>query len=302
MKEKKKITAGSVLRFLVLIAALCVFVYAAYNLYQIYHEYQAGEDEYNNLAEKYVTTPTPAQTAGETADTTDAAGGLVDPEPPITVDFASLQAQNPDIVGWIYVEAVPGINYPILQGEDNEYYLHHTFERVKNTSASIFLDYQNTADFSDSNTIVYGHNMKNGSMFGLLRNLFDQKTFDENPYIWILTPKGNYRYEIFSVYETSTDSATYTLFGGGGQEFKSYLEKCKGNSVVSNEAAFTGEEKAITLSTCTGNDATRRVVQAKCISIAQPVAAATPTPVPDDLDDIEEVRDETSREMHYDEN
>lgn len=99
-------------------------------------------------------------------------------------------------------------------------------------------------------------------MFGLLKKMRDQSVYDESPYIWILTPSGDYLYEVFSACEVSANDEVYTLFSAGGEEFKSYLEKMQAKSDVVNDMTFTGDEYIITLSTCTGNDATRCVVQA----------------------------------------
>lgn len=271
-KEKKKKTAGSILLDLILVIAIGVMIFAGYNLYKIFSEYKEGEEEYEGLQQyvQEVVTPTPS---AETDTDTDPEP-VIDPETglpieaqevatcPIAVNFEQLKAVNPDIVGWIYIEAIPNISYPIVQGTDNEYYLKHTVEKTKNSSASIFLDYQNSPDFTDANTIIYGHNMKNQSMFGLLKNMRDQSVYDESPYIWILTPSGDYRYEVFSACEVSANDEVYTLFSVGGEEFKAYLEKMQANSDVVNDMTFTGNEYIITLSTCTGNDATRCVVQA----------------------------------------
>ena len=106
-------------------------------------------------------------------------------------------------MGWIYVEAVPDINYPIVHGKDNETYLHRTYEKNYNFAGTIFVDYENKGDFSDCNTIVYGHNMKNGSMFAQLKKFTqDEETYKKSKYFWIFTPEKNYRYEIISAYTT----------------------------------------------------------------------------------------------------
>ena len=93
---------------------------------------------------------------------------------PPEVDFEELQKMNSDVIGWIEVEAIPEISYPIVRGEDNDYYLHRTFKKANNSAGSIFVDYRNGQYFGDCNTIVYGHNMKNGSMFGKLKWLTEK--------------------------------------------------------------------------------------------------------------------------------
>ena len=254
-KPKKK---GDIILTLALIVAVAVFCFAAYNLFHIYTEYKKGTDEYNNIEQMAVTERDPESTE-EVSDTEQ---GL---QPPFDVDFAALQGVNPDVVGWIYIEALDGISYPVVQGEDNEEYLHTTYENNYNFAGTIFIDYENSRDFTDCNTLVYGHNMKNGSMFGRLKNFSeDQTTYEKSKYFWIFTPEKDYRYEIISAYTTGVNSDTYTLFKGPGDEFQEYLDTIKGYSEIeTDDTELTIKDRIVTLSTCTGNDATRYVVQGR---------------------------------------
>ena len=258
-KAKKKKTAGDYVLTLVLIVAVVVFCYAAFNLYHIYTEYKKGTDEYNSISEMAVTERDP-----------DASEDLGQPEEqqpvaPINVDFASLKSINDDVIGWIYVEALDGVSYPVVRGTDNDQYLHLTYEKNYNFAGTIFIDYENKADFSDCNTLVYGHNMKNGSMFGQLKNFSkDDSAYNKSKYFWIFTPEKNYRYEIISAYTTPVNSDTYTLFKGPGQEFVDYMNKIVSYSDIKTTPGELGvEDKIVTLSTCTGNESTRYVVQGK---------------------------------------
>ena len=234
-KPKKKKKAGDVFLTIVLIAAICVFCYAAYNLYHIYTEYKKGSDEYNAIAQMAVTERDPDQDS--TSESEEAAG----PDgpalkAPLDIDFDSLRSINTDVIGWIYVEALDGVSYPVVKGTDNDQYLHLTYEKNYNFAGTIFIDYENKADFSDCNTLVYGHNMKNGTMFG----------------------------QIISAYTTAVNSDTYTLFKGPGQEFVDYMNKIVSYSDVKTTPGELGvDDKIVTLSTCTGNESTRYVVQGK---------------------------------------
>ena len=256
-QPKKKKTAGDIVLTVVLIAAICVFCYAGYNLFHIYTEYKKGTDEYNEIAQMAVTE---RDRDGEEAGPS--AGEL---KAPMNIDFASLKSVNDDVVGWIYVEAVPDINYPIVHGKDNETYLHRTYEKNYNFAGTIFVDYENKRDFSDCNTLVYGHNMKNGTMFGQLKNFSkDDSAYNKSKYFWIFTPEKTYRYEIISAYTTAVNSDTYTLFKGPGQEFVDYMNKIVSYSDVKTTPGELGvDDKIVTLSTCTGNESTRYVVQGK---------------------------------------
>lgn len=255
--EQKKKKKSDVLLTIALIAAIVVFCYAAFNLYHIYTEYKKGTDEYNQIEEMAVTE--------RDADSAEVAGPNAQLKPPIEVDFDKLKSVNEDVVGWIYVDALPDISYPIVKGKDNQTYLHQTYEKNYNFAGTIFVDYENSGDFSDCNTLVYGHNMKNGSMFGHLKKFReDDKLYKQDKYFWILTPERNYRYEIISAYTTSVNSDTYTLFKGPGEEFEKYLETIKGYSEIqTDDTDLTIKDKIVTLSTCTGNESTRFVVQGK---------------------------------------
>ena len=179
---------------------------------------------------------------------------------PLTVDFASLQAINPDVKGWLYIEALD-ISYPIVKGEDNEEYLHTTYEGNSNYAGSIFVDYQNNDNFSDCNTIVYGHNMKNQSMFGKLKQFKEQEKYKDSVYFWILTPEGDYRYQAFSAFYTDAISDAYTLFSGPGESFTQYQADMAARSEVPLEVpAMDQNSKIVTLSTCAARDSSRRFV------------------------------------------
>ncbi len=109
----------------------------------------------------------------------------------ITVDFDALLEINPDVIGWLYCPDTV-INYPLVQGEDNDYYLHRLINGTPNNNGTLFVDEQNSAGFSDENTVIYGHHMRNGSMFGYLENYEQQSYYEAHPVVYLLTPEGNY--------------------------------------------------------------------------------------------------------------
>ena len=266
-----------------LIVAIAVFCYAAFNLYHIYTEYKKGTDEYNQIEEMAVTE--------RDADSAEVAGPSAQIKPPIEVDFDKLKSVNEDVVGWIYVDALPDISYPIVKGKDNQTYLHQTYEKNYNFAGTIFVDYENSGDFSDCNTLVYGHNMKNGSMFGHLKKFReDDKLYKQDKYFWILTPERNYRYEIITAYTTGVNSDTYTLFKGPGEEFEKYLETIKGYSEIqTDDTDLTIKDRIVTLSTCTGNESTRFVVQGKRVDAEDADGAATNTDSTADEENTDEI-------------
>lgn len=281
--EQKKKKKGDVLLTIALIAAIVVFCYAAFNLYHIYTEYKKGTDEYNQIEEMAVTE--------RDADSAEVAGPNAQLKPLIEVDFDKLKSVNEDVVGWIYVDALPDISYPIVKGKDNQTYLHQTYEKNYNFAGTIFVDYENSGDFSDCNTLVYGHNMKNGSMFGHLKKFReDDRLYKQDKYFWILTPERNYRYEIISAYTTGVNSDTYTLFKGPGEEFEKYLETIKGYSEIqTDDTDLTIKDKIVTLSTCTGNESTRFVVQGKRVDAEDADGAAANTGSTADEENTDEI-------------
>lgn len=169
---------------------------------------------------------------------------------PIEVDFAALQEKNPEIIGWIYCYDSP-INYPICQGKDDEYYLSHSYDKKESKSGSIFLEAQNFCDFSDANSILYGHHMKNGSMFATLSCWAEQSYYEEHPYMWLLTPEHTYRIDIFSGYMTDATSDTYSVFRNYGGQMQAYLQQVVANSDFGTDVDVSDtESRFVVLSTC----------------------------------------------------
>lgn len=272
-KKRSRKNTGGILWKLIFIVALGVFIFSAYQLVTIYMEYKEGEDEYSEVAlqmlkpaeEKEPVSPETAKSLRISED-----GEILQPEQPLTsppeVDWEALQAINPDVIGWLVVEGVPSISYPLLQGEDNSYYLHRTVKETYNFAGSIFIDYMNKPDFSDCNTIIYGHNMKNGSMFGYLKLLYEREQYKDSRYIWVATPGENYLYEIFSMQKAESTSEVYTLFSEHDEAFGAYIERMETQSLVDvGVEELNQEDSMITLSTCTSDDNVRFVVQARWV-------------------------------------
>ncbi len=270
-KKKKKKKGGPVNAILTLGILLCVGViaYSGYKLISTHLAYQEGENEYSSLLQYTTQTHTkeqeekpedPGEPPIEAVTGDSAEDGDPEDVPPIQVDFAALRKMNPDIVGWLYIGALD-ISYPVVQGTDNEYYLHRTFEGKDNFAGSIFVECQNSGDWSDCNTIVYGHNMKNQTMFGKLNFLQEWEKYQEHMDFWILTPEGDYRYEIFNAQYTDAYSDVYTLFSGPGEAFLEYLDKMQSQAQISLPAReFSENDRIVTLSTCASSQGDERYV------------------------------------------
>ena len=186
-----------------------------------------------------------------------------------TIDLEALRAVNPDVIGWIHIPDTQ-INYPLMQGQDNDYYLHRTWEGNENVAGSIFLEHRSSSDLMDFNTIVYGHNMKNGSMFAGIRAYRDAEFWQEHPYVYILSDLGVYRYEVFSSYLAATDSKTYGLSFLSQKTRISFLENARENSMIQTGIEPATTDRVLTLSTCSGGSyANRWVVHARLKMIQQ---------------------------------
>ena len=195
---------------------------------------------------------------------------------PISVDFAAIRAVNEDVLGWIYCPDT-AINYPVLQGTDNDQYLHHTYDGSYAYSGSIFVEATNSRDLLDSNTIIYGHHMRNGSMFGGLDQWEEQDYYEEHPIIWLLTPEQDYKIEILSAYTTSGYSVeTYTIFRGPCLELDEYLETNMAKSVIDTGVQPEEGARYVLLSTCSRDfEDARFVIHGKLV----PVESAGGTPI-----------------------
>lgn len=167
---------------------------------------------------------------------------------PIIVDFDVLCRGNQDIVGWLYC-ADSIINYPVVQGDDNDYYLHHLLDESENSSGTLFVDFRNAEDFSDWHTIIYGHNMRNDTMFGTLTEYSSQEYYDAHPVMYLLTPMQNYKIELVAGYVTSFNSEIYGI-KNCIEERNTLLQTALDKSDFKSAADINDDDQLITLSTC----------------------------------------------------
>lgn len=205
---------------------------------------------------------------------TDASGEAVEllpPQyPPLAIDMELLREMNGDFRGWFYFPAVE-VSYPVVQGEDNNYYLKHSFEGEKSNSGSIFMDCGAASDWSDRNTFVFGHNMRDGSMFGTFKKLVDDPSLlDANPRFYIYTEDKVYTYEIFSYYMTKSDSNRYMVFTSD-ENYDKYTGWAVENSNYAFDVDLTERPNIVSLSTCYGSAGTsRRVLIHGVLTLTEP--------------------------------
>lgn len=187
--------------------------------------------------------------------------------PFINVDFNELKNKNPDTVGWIKVNGTK-VNYPIVQTTDNSYYLDHSFNKARNAGGWIYADFRANFNNFEKNTIIYGHNLTNRTMFGSL--VETQKSYwytnPDNKYIKISTPSSNTVWAIFSVY-TINPEIEYLRTNFENHNYQEFLNKMKARSIYDFGIEVTENDKILTLSTCNDAGTKRIVVQAKMVTI-----------------------------------
>ncbi len=248
-----------------IIALICLglgLTCGAIGIYKYIEEKNAGK-EYEKLQQEVVKEePKPVEEP--------------EPEPESTVeipiDFAALQQQNPDVYAWIQVPGTE-VDYPILQSSnDNTYYLNHTIDGEEKKEGAIFTENYNTKTFEDPNTVIYGHDMKNGSMFQSIHKYMDRSFFDNNRDIVIYMPDQILRYKIFAAYLTDNRHLLMNYNFWSKDEYQQYLNSIFSmrdmNAFIDTSTEVTTEDKIITLSTCYAGISTQRyLVQAVLVSI-----------------------------------
>ncbi len=244
MEQKKKRRKGAkILRGFLLLLFLGIFVFSGWKVLTIYREYHTGSSTYDRLAENVVQhpeAPLPEPSA--------------QPEEPrrlplLEVDFEALAGVNADVVAWLSAEN-ESLDYPVVQGEDNDYYLNHLFDGTQNKNGSVFMDWRNATDFSDQNTLIYGHNMNNGTMFACLLDYSSQEYYEENPRLILVTPEESYYLYAFSGYVTGPVSEVYQMQYASEEEYAAYLEEIRRNSDFVSDVEVSTQDRIVTLSTC----------------------------------------------------
>ena len=187
--------------------------------------------------------------------------------PFMNVNFTDLLAKNPDTVGWIKIEGTK-VNYPVVQAKDNDYYLHHAFNGSSNAAGWIFADYRVNFKEFGKNTIIYGHNMNNKTMFGSVPSMLNNSYLNNsaNYYIKISTPSSNSVWKVFSIY-TIEPEVYYLKTNFKTEPYENFLNTIKGRSVYDFGIDVTTDDKVLTLSTCDNTGTKRVAVHAKMISI-----------------------------------
>lgn len=249
---------------------ICLLLFSIWKLSSIFLEYRSGAKEYDDLKQYVLEEPVPPDASessdsdGESEEASNEEDRTSASAPMARIDLSSLQDINSEAVGWI---EIPGtvLSYPMVHTTDNLYYLTHTFRGESNKSGSIFIETSNNEDFSDLHTIIYGHNMKDGSMFAMLKNYQKQSYWEAHPYVYIDLSDGSHCYQIFSCHTAPVTDISYTIGYTQDEIYASFLTALQTSSLYDTGVPVGTDDSVITLSTCTNNGKDRFVIHAKKI-------------------------------------
>ncbi len=225
-KRSKGVRVRRVAENVIIVCLAVIVALSGWKVYTILHDYSQQQNAYDDISDL-------AQKDGFTGD----------------IDFDALRKINPDIVGWLYYEDSL-INYPIVKGSDNDKYLTTMFDGNYGGFGTLFADAETVAPFRQFNTIVYGHHMRNGSMFGDLRKLKDTNYVLEHPRMELITPEGKYHLDIWAFLNQPADSRIYTNNITDREECAEYLQMIQGLAEYTTSVEVTPEDRLVELSTC----------------------------------------------------
>jgi sortase B len=233
-----------ILRVILLLAIVGIVV-SLWNLIPPYLDRRQSVQDYHELEEEIVSTNGEKQ--GDDGDDWWSKD--------VHIAFEELKKKNSDIIGWIRFDNLDqiDISYPILYSGDDEKYLHTDLYGKSRAAGCIFLEGLNQPNLKDQYQIIYGHNMRNGSMFGSLKKYKKSGFYEENPYFTVYTEKMAYRYQIFSVHNAKADGAVYQIGYGQDETYQKFLNSLAEDSLIDTGLTPKKTDRVLTLSTCTGN-------------------------------------------------
>ena len=241
---------------LIMIFGLGIMAYSGYHMFSITRERNASKSANQMIADNAVTYRTP-QSASPSAEkdspaptqASDSPQETDPPQPPetapLSVDFDYLLGINRNVVAWIYCEDTP-ISYPVVLSADNSDYLYRLIDGTTNSSGSLFMDFRNAGDLSDSNSIIYGHNMKDGSMFASVEQYCRQEYYDQHPVMYLMKPSGDYKLELIAGKTVRADDESVYTTDLTVEAARKRME----NSDFQSSVQLQPEDRFVTLSTC----------------------------------------------------
>lgn len=233
MAEKKSHPVKKFISRLITIVCLSVFVYASYGLFDAFMDYYQNRKMLNNIQDTFYK-----------VDSTEKSQ-----EGKIRSGFDELLKQNEDVVGWITIDGTQ-IDYPVLHSEDNIEYLTQNYNGKESRAGSIFLDYRNDILSNDRNTVIYGHRMKDGSMFQHLTKFLEEDFFNAHRTFEYDTLYESYEAEVFSIYNTLTDFNYIQTDFESEEQYEQLIKNMQEKSRFNTKVELSPDDKIITLSTC----------------------------------------------------
>lgn len=246
--RKAKKNYSKIISTLIVMVCTCAMIFSGYKIYTWLQENRKSEEILEEISDKVTVQDI------ETEDGT---------TQKYIIDFEGLKEQNSDTVAWIKVENT-NIEYPIVKAKDNDYYLTRSFNKSYNSAGWVFMDYRNKADGTDRNIVVYGHNRKDKSMFGSLKNVFTEEWYnnEDNKFIAFITEDEYCIYEIFSAYRIEEEDYYITTNFKNDEEFEKFVNRLKKRSFRDFGTEVGKEDQILTLSTCS-NANYRAIIHAK---------------------------------------
>ena len=244
MKSKSGKLFFKILRIVAILICIGIIIFESVSLYNDNKEYAIADNEYEKLINNNISdVSTPSQADAE------------ETYPDLGVKYGQLKAINEDFVAWLYFPYFD-INYPVVQETEIDEYIKKTFDGTRNKAGCLFTDILSSPDFTGMHDIIFGHNMRNGSMFGKFKQLSqseDRTAIKSNPYIYVYTEKAVYKYEVFAYYVTTVGSDAYSVVTTD-EEYDDFLKYISSHTIYETpkDLSFDERPSILTLSTCSG--------------------------------------------------
>ncbi|MGM9941841.1 MAG: class B sortase [Bulleidia sp.] len=239
-KARKLTKFGRIVTDIILVIALGAACFSGWKLYQGLSTYNQSKSSYDTLRDAAVKKPEVSQPDSSQEQESDDT---------LVIDHAAMAAINPDYVGWIHMKN-SDISYPMVQGTDNEYYLNHLYTKEENYVGSVFLDCNSSRDFTDRNTVIYAHNVKNGTMFMEIARFEDPSWYADHDVLEIYTASQNYRlYPVAGILTTGSDNYVSYAFESD-EAYMNYVNRFVSNSTFQSNQTVTPQDQTVLLSTC----------------------------------------------------
>lgn len=242
-KNKSKKYKKTILNLILYIILLSILIYSGIKIFKWYKD----KTNNNKIAEQIKSTVIVEEENGDE----------------YTVDFNKLKEQNNETIAWLKVNNT-NVEYPVVKGTNNSFYLNHSFDKSNNSAGWIFADYRNKFDNTDKNIVIYGHNMRDGSMFGSMLNILNAKWYEneENTNITLYTENEKCMYKVFSVYKIENEDYYIKTEFKNDNEFEDFIKTLKKRSIKDFNVDVSKYDNILTLSTCANNNKYRVVLHA----------------------------------------